>query len=955
MGSDVAFHAFANKAIEGEIRSYFPDTALYRRLCWGGWGRAGDYLYREFEPVPVGPTDGDVFVTPTPPGGVPDVSPGPGLPRPKRRRTSIVEELQKGFEDFRVVASASKQATLTSIAAPCKQIESRNDAASTAVSATVRTGAAPYMVTCHRCTTRVTSAYPCRVLEGYVVLWAESMLEVECVATHAPSAGPLSTLPATEAQTHGDSRRSNLPRSMKRCRVDHCRDSGAANAPNKTSKPFISLPPPLLGLRPLLHRLTNTSADTRDHSAEDTTAALVPPTHTSKEATARSRKQQGCVHPNGTNPHACAEFTEPATQMVALQSLHIVRCDAARHVRQASFALQSVLQPGCQTALECYPRQMVHFGLLVYAAWHASSQTWQSILLGGDTCKDGSHTAGDRHAAALPAEGSQRVTIPRHTFCKRAASHRPEAVAEAAAAPFALSSASEPGGGTYLASLAGLLPNTEHDAVLILGLGGNVLGQCLDALLPPVVPLHIVEVEPSVLQACCEHKQFPEIVAVDNWECEFGKASSCEASKQASVLHRRKRRLSKSAGMAEVASPAAAAAAAVSLVNPSVLQRASDRIHRKSAAPVAFRATRQEAPGLLEGLTAQPRQVPSSTTKCVRRERSSRSASAPANKTPLLSQPARGEYVCFLQDAYAYLRAGASPLTTSVPLPDTASRPRRLNSPRGAAHAAASSSLPQTIRTKCAAPLSKGASARAATNGAAVEGAPPPIQYSMIFLDCYDPSKEHMLHEETLVELCARRLRPGGVLLVNAHVLPTIENLRSDFLHSRFATVQALRVSGCTQTVVVCVAHDAVRDGSPAVSETPASRTLWAQMLAEKRGRFTVRQIQLLASALNKALHRVGSGSSSVISDAADTAQDKASAGVPIGTALCSSSASRSSHFFHSATPAFRFDAAWLKSCRRIAVSPTTVSSNRRARPTSATPSEPCTTDFDLHVWQHYA
>lgn len=916
MVSDAAFLALANTAIEAEIRTYFPYTALYHRLCRGGTERSVDYLYREFSPALVDAADDGTPATANSAVGVAASSAGLPQPQHKRRRVSLVEELQKGLEEF-----AGATATVPSIP---------NGA-----------GTEPYTVTCRRCTTNVTCAYPCWVLEGYVVLWAESVLEVECVATKTAVTASSLASPVVEAHMQGNSRVNGSLAWRRHSGVIDSRDSQVANKPHSSSRRLVFSSHRPLGLRPLLQRLTGAL----DGSTAVVTAPPAPLLTTARAKTIRSRKPRGRSHSGGTRPRTSAGSPPPATQMLRLHSMSIVNSDVVSSVRPASFALQSVLLPGWQMALECYPRHMVHFGLLVYAAWHASSRTWESVLSHGGTCKGGSAAAENGHAVVLPSRGSRSDTALEKKSGEWGASH----TSESATAPISLLPTPEAGGEMHPSPLVELLPHTSHDAVLILGLGGNVLGQCLDALLPAAVPLHVVEVEPAVLQACCEHGQFPVINAADDWREDLDAAPSCDALKRTSASHKKGASPLSSEEILETA-PAA------SFVCPAAMQRAAGLIHLKSATPAAFRAMRQQAPVVLERLAGPPSARPLSTTKCATCAPSLPRGSGTAVEAPLQAQQDRGEYVCFLQDAYAYLRASASSPITSTAAQDAVARHRGSHAAHAAAYPVAPSSPQQETWPRFAARSRTSSSTKETASSPAVDDALPSSQYSMIFLDCYDPDREHMMHEGTLVELCARRLRPGGVLLVNAHVLPTVENLRRDFLGCGFSTVQALRVAGHTQTVVVCVARDKAGDRAPGAAERPASSTVCVPMLTEKRGRFTVRQMQLLATALNGAFHMAGSSTSSVTGggDGAGRVKVSASAAAAASATADASSLSCTSPPSPPVTPTFRFDAGCLKSCRRVVVPPTKVPSGRRAQPASTTPSKTCSIDVDLRVWEHY-
>ncbi|KAG5499917.1 hypothetical protein GH5_04054 [Leishmania sp. Ghana 2012 LV757] len=945
MGGDEALVELASTAIESEIRAYFPYTALYRRLCKGGLERAVDYLYREFAPTLAGATDDSTPAILNSMTAAAASSAGPALPRRKRTRTSVVEGLRKDLEAFTVATLKFADAPLRCTAPPDKQCAGRENSATTLPSTTLGASGMPYMVTCRRCTTRVTSTYPCWVLEGYVVLWAESVLEVECVAGKAAVAALSFVSPVLAAHTHGSSSETGPVQLQRHSNAVDAGNCHAANALCPPLRPSLcSSLPPMGGLRPPSHRLSSAFECPLERSAEEAAASPASSVATAKSKAARSHKRQDRISSKDTRPCASTVSATPTTEKVTLHSLHIVSSDAASNPRPASFAVQSVLLPGWQTALECYPRHMMHFGLLVYAAWHASPKTWKRVLSDGGA-------AGSRHGAVLPSCSSRSAAAVHCMSRKRAASE----TSEAAAASHSLSCAPEEGREACVVSLAELLPYTAHDAVLVLGLGGNVLGQCLDALLPAVVPLHIVEVEPAVLQACYEHGQFPEIAAVDGWGSGLDAVPSCEALKPATAPRRRKALSLRSAEMADTAAAAAVTACpAAPLGSPASMQRVADLIHRRSATPVAFRATRQQATGVLERLGAPLPAVPTRTAKRTKCTPGWRGASATETGTPLQSQQGRSEYVCFLQDAYAYLRAGTFSSASSVVPRSAIAQHQAPCSARGAAHPVAPSLPQQADRTKSAAHARTSPSTREAVSAGAAEAAPPPVQYSMIFLDCYDPGGERMMHEGTLVELCARRLRPGGVLLVNAHVVPTVANLRCDFLSYDFATVQALRVAGYTQTVVACVARDAAVNAAPAAATRAFNAAVCAPFLTEKRGRFTVRQMRLLAAALNRALHRYNRSTPGVTGGHDGARKDEATPAAATGKTASSSSHSSASLPSHSVKPAFRFDAAWLKSCRRVAASPTNPKSRSRASAASTTPSQACAIDVDLQVWEHH-
>ncbi|KPI89462.1 hypothetical protein ABL78_1426 [Leptomonas seymouri] len=839
MAVSSAFRQLASGAIEDEIRTYFPDTALYRRLCWGGFDGCNKLIHREFSPdqetasiheatlanSSLGPANGRAALScPHARHSTPSLRASRPL---KRRRIGIVEELERGLRSMDAVHSTEGGLPGTLQAQKQPDISQASlqspSTANASISSTLKN--APFAVRCVGCTTRVTSAYRCAVIKGYVVLWAESVLAVSCMPTaHHGSEAETDTVPPPTSK--------EASRTVKEKRKE------CIGEPRRSVDNAEGLLP-LIGLRPLLHRFTTafTPAPRLISALAD---VLV-------REDAKRQKVEGRKSSGG---HEVSEQRACTTQQLTLHTLHIVNDDAVTHLRPASFALQSVLQPGLPTVLECYPRHMVHFGLLCFAAWRAKPDMWRELMGGVD-----------EHASLTTTDAKGCVTN------KKKATH----------------------------SLASLVPHKADDAVLILGLGGNVLGECLDAVLPTAVPLHIVEVEPAVLQACEEHNQFPQwrppSAALNGGEEPGRRLNGTTTKEEAASAKPAKRQLQ------------------ATLLH--TWREVTALSHKRSSQPVVFSSIRQcncnagavkvcddstnqrlNAKGLATGGGASPLIDTKGSA-----EASSRYPGALRTSVSTCSEQ-RGEYLCFLQDAYAFLRQSSHVNAAQKSIHSTFVV--SLNRVRGAgtrgvwAKAAAlrdvplraslSSSVsvsgqgkkeeapPGETLSRCGAQVSVPAVAALAT-----------VQYSIIFLDCYDPDREHMMHEGGLIDLCARRLRPGGVLLVNAHVLPTVANLERDFLTHGFATVQALRVSGCTQTVLVCIWPDAEEDQS-------ASKERWK----EKCARFTVHQLQLLAHRLNMG------GIPPPQSSHGASRQDLPS----ISSALLRSG--------------FLLDASWLKACRRM-------------------------------------
>ncbi|CCW68653.1 unnamed protein product [Phytomonas sp. Hart1] len=361
-----------------------------------------------------------------------------------------------------------------------------------------------------------------------------------------------------------------------------------------------------------------------------------------------------------------------ATTLLTSQSLHFVHLDALQARRREAFALQSILHPRRGTLLECYPKQMIHFGLTAYALWNAREGGWGPA----------SALAGPCHSAVAPSSPSDSRTRQKVGPRQQGMLH------------FTGGEGDED-----------LLPMRDSDAILVLGLGGNVLGQCLDTLLSPVVKLHVVEVEPVVLEACVAYDQLPPL------------------------------------------QPA---------VSPAL--RYEDK----------FKAN------------------PTSTNPDI----------APLKKKPdefFASEPhPRGpRYRIYLQDIFNFLK------------------PKKSQN-------ADSSSVDY---------------------------------YNMIFLDCYDPNSETMIHSRELLELCHQRLRPGGVVVINAHFLPKSEVLKKQFLGYGFASVQALRVAGLNQSIILCLRGP---DFFPTRDKASSSISQYTAFLTQRGLRFTLRNARAIAEYINQ-------------------------------------------------------------------------------------------------------
>ncbi|EKF38446.1 hypothetical protein MOQ_001348 [Trypanosoma cruzi marinkellei] len=324
-------------------------------------------------------------------------------------------------------------------------------------------------------------------------------------------------------------------------------------------------------------------------------------------------------------------------------TLHIVDEAAYKQPLQHSFALQSVCQPGRVLQLECYPYHMIHFGLLIYTLWRCPDEVFSAIR-------------------NMPRQKKVNTSPEKETCMTET-----EAMS--------LSPLHFP-----------LLATTEDVSVLILGLGGNVIGNCLDAALPVDVPIEVVEVEPAVFETCQKHGQVPPCSEVrTNKENETTRVWVVRQGRQRHPNYR-------------------------FIIGDARVVLQEDKTHQK---------TESESP----------------------------------------------------------------------------------------------------LHNRC---------------------------YGLVFLDCYDPEKERMMHDGSLIDVCQSRLCPGGVLIVNAHILPTREALEEQFLSRGFASVQVLRVAGCVQSIVVCLARDKASASIPKEEKSINGRGGRRQI--ERLDRFCVRHARHLAS-----------------------------------------------------------------------------------------------------------
>lgn len=607
---------------------------------------------------------------------------------PVSRKRTLVERLVADAESFITASSSSSSnGNLRYVAGPSLSVN----------------------VQCTRCETHLLSSYRCTVLRGYYVVWAESVLQtvVSSSATSTPSCalsmdGMMTrsgSLPTRLVPSEVSKEKTEPQPRRRRLSVD-----ASSSTPVPSSLPSRST-----------EAVQNASCAGAESHRTPITALCKAEEH--------PKQKQG-------NEELGEEEEEEQRYTVTFHSLHIVRDDVLRHQRAASFALQSVLRPGRPIELECYPRHMIHFGLLCYGMWHECSGH-------GMRAPDTSH--------ALPASRSSLRSSSRRGKPKPASSSTGSSpLLRSSSGLTASSRASTSSSGCVAAlddQLLSVLPLSSSDAVLVLGLGGNVLGTCLDTILPSCVTLDVVEVEPAVLAACLAHGQLPALVHRRET------AGSCDTSSNQSMLRK-----------------------------PEPVD--TPKVKGKGETPPS--ASTEPSFAVFHAAHPHPRGT---------------------------------RYRVVLGDAYRFLRFA-----------DLSNKRPFLNAACDSAVTTGTvPSLPQT-------------------------------QYSLIFLDCYDPDRETMMHEEAMLELCRRRLQPGGCLLVNVHVLPTAALLTTLFLRHGFASVQVLRVAGCVQCVVACLAYHENDEQSPADDH----RDDREQLQAKEKERacasewFNVANARKLASRINR-------------------------------------------------------------------------------------------------------
>lgn len=756
------FTSLSEDCIAKEVAAYFPDMNAFRQLClYGDLITSSTYFRRE---------SGDTNLDRGSNGCHGGERGGGRTPRKSSRQIKLLATLATELETMtrRNAAYMRMQADRDKRAAEKQkkngsnkenfddevdndeeeELDASQDKGKEAING-------PFEVTCKNCRSRLRFHKNAEVLRGCVVAWVESTVTA--------------TVTSKTEEEEEEEERHKLPSGGE---VSIPMPNG--DDPEKIARFF--------RIRGILERA---SAQVAPLLALSRRAQFIESTSPSKFARPLAASpfplnihRSGCAvedtdskHNRTTSEQLVKNRKRAVSREVSLtfHSLHLINKDVLKNRRGTSFVLQTITCPGRPLALECYPKHMIHFAFLLHALLHTTTEELaqvvtphaQALLLNSvdsSSCGSGSGGGGGGGDKTLKreVEGKDGKSLP----------------------------------------LDKLYPCKSSDAVLVLGLGGNAIASCLDAVLPPAVPIDVVEIEPAVVEACVHSGQLPPSMASSYFrECRRVASSSDDGSAE---------RLSSSSGDSPTCSPTAAAGTEFS-----------------DKASVLFK-------------------VADGHGTCARGSR----------------------YRVIVGDAYDFLRCG-------VPLDGTEAEP--------------------VVR----------ADAESSGRGAGK------VQYKLIFLDCYDPDRETMLlNENGLLALCQQRLQPGGVLLVNAHIVPRAAVLETHgFLGglgreaggarsrkskasgrkrtrgereaaseganeqeepslspspasppSRFQSVQVLRVAGCDQSIVACLMPLPVTGGPAADTEDEGSEGV---SLPFDASHYTLTNARRMATFLN---HFVFSG-----------------------------------------------------------------------------------------------
>lgn len=427
-------------------------------------------------------------------------------------------------------------------------------------------------------------------------------------------------------------------------------------------------------------------------------------------------------------------------------------------------AIQSLVSFKSPLHLEFYTHHMLHFGLLCYSVWNASSSVLNQALL------------------LSKQRSSREVTLEKAVSRKCPFTRWPQHISH-------------------------FFPSTNQDHILILGLGGNVLGSCLDACLSKEVRIDVVEIEPAMLDICHRNGLTPPLAPPVSLVLEEkAKSTYCLQSFSQDIQKNRR-----SVNVPTSASPSTSTRRKGS--SASICSN-EDNVPKKSSA----------TPWMRYDVVAN-------------RVNSQSFPSRKGNSQQFLSASTEREaYHFYLMDANDFLQ-----YRTMDPAPKNSLKSDRCCTVTPTAYSQRSASadafsikgVPLTrgkqneksnTISSCLMKGTRTSISYGCSSSSPLPMEPPPLKYNLIFLDCYDPHRGTMVHNSCLLTRCKKRLTPGGALLINAHVDTDTDTLTKCFLTKGFASVQILKVEGCRQCIVVCLldgegSTEVEKRGPPKVEE----------------------------------------------------------------------------------------------------------------------------------------
>lgn len=589
----------------------------------------------------------------------------------------------------------------------------------------------PFSVRCSDAKTVIIDTEPCREILNQLTVLAETILTVHV----APVFSSLSTSKDEEEYHRVEAR---TPASSQNSSVE--------------KKPLFSLESRLKG---------NANAEHSSPLRGGNGCGATPTAFgwNKKMDSTRGRTEEECFSLSFYSTHfldaSCADVSSPSpfpgkkTQTKREATASALSSDASslHCLAEPWCAIQSLVSLQNPAHLEFYTYHMVHFGLLCYSLWNVSSSWLKRILLEKEP-----FSGGQRMASELGAPQESFTRWPQH--------------------------------------ISHFFPSTSKDRILILGLGGNVLGSCLDVCLSKAVQLDIVEIEPAMFDICYRNGLIPSLSSpvplvsqtsssspfADHFSPNDGRPGKL---KSLSSIPFSTHAPGDSVVAGAIPPPKTALKQAVRGV-PWVRYDAMESIIPKSASFAHFENIPKRPEGLQKRDTyrfylmdandfLQHRFLDPVTLQFEKEKTLVHSIS---------SLPTSNEVT---EETLSHLTAQTVHHFENKR--DTVEM-KQIGVPKGS-----TSPVDESKRT----------AHQYSDIGVDL------VKYNLIFLDCYDPDQGTMVHNSSLLTRCRNRLSPGGALLINAHVDTDANTLTKCFLTQGFASVQVLKVCGCRQCIVVCL------------------------------------------------------------------------------------------------------------------------------------------------------